>query len=77
MLVLSRMPGERVMVKHIDSGDVVWVGVSEIRGGNKVRMTFADDMKFEIHREEVHQAIELQNARRLRLDEGHNREDET
>ncbi len=52
MLVLSRKPGESIVI-----GDVVVVTVVETRGGN-VRLGIAAPKEIPVHRQEIHQRIQ-------------------
>lgn len=53
MLVLSRRPGEQIVI-----GEGIVVTVIEVRG-NKVRLGIEADKKTAVHRREVHNRIVL------------------
>ena len=60
MLILSRRPGESVMI-----GDDVTVTVLAIKG-NQVRLGFAAPQDVAVHREEVYERIRAERATALR-----------
>jgi len=57
VLVLSRLAGESIRI-----GDVV-VQIVDIRNGRKVRLGITAPRETPVHREEVYQAIKLQERR--------------
>lgn len=59
MLVLSREPGESIMI----GGDVIEIKVVEIRG-NKVRLGINAPRDISVHRKEVEDAIQRDKKRR-------------
>jgi carbon storage regulator len=57
MLVLSRKPGEKIVIPQLD----VTLTVVEIRG-NKVRLGITAPMGIDVHREEIWQRIDRQSV---------------
>ncbi len=60
MLVLNRRTRERIRVKT-PSGELVWIDVCQIRGG-QVRLGFTANLDVEIMREEVIQDAEARQS---------------
>lgn len=60
MLVLSRNPGEKVIIVT-PSGEEITVCVVEVRG-DRARMGFEAPREYAIHREEVMQAIRTEQS---------------
>jgi len=58
MLVLSRMPGEKIMI-----GDNVSVIVVDVRG-DKVRLGIEAPRETPVHRQEVYDAIKREGPRK-------------
>ncbi|MBU6275623.1 MAG: carbon storage regulator CsrA [Planctomycetota bacterium] len=64
MLVLSRQRDESIMI-----GDNIVITVVDIRG-DKVRLGINAPAEIPVHRQEVYEAIQMENLRASRLDPG-------
>lgn len=64
MLVLSRQRDESIMI-----GDTIVITVVDIRG-DKVRLGINAPAEIPVHRQEVYEAIQMENLRAARLEPG-------